>query len=199
MSKHSTGRPTGRPRILSDEERIAHDKANKRRYHEANKDKAKATAKRWTIANRDKANACSREYTAINRAYLSVHKRERKYGITSEQQAQILERQGNACAICRQPFVDSRSKHVDHDHVTRIVRGFLCGRCNRAIGLMRDSVVLLRAAATYLENVPETGVVPLEPQVVRRELPNPRKRGPKPGWKKSNLEEKSVDPEPPIP
>jgi hypothetical protein len=40
---------------------------------------------------------------------------------------------------------------VDHDHKTGKVRGLLCHKCNKSIGGLQDSVVLLRKAADYLE------------------------------------------------
>jgi hypothetical protein len=44
---------------------------------------------------------------------------------------------------------------VDHCHDTENVRGFLCSRCNKALGFMRDRPDLLRAAADYLETTRE--------------------------------------------
>ncbi|MGK2948022.1 MAG: endonuclease domain-containing protein, partial [Acidimicrobiales bacterium] len=45
---------------------------------------------------------------------------------------------------------EDRPLVVDHDHRTGAVRGLLCGPCNRAIGLLRDSPVVCRLAAEYL-------------------------------------------------
>lgn len=51
------------------------------------------------------------------------------------------------CDICgrRKPL------EVDHNHETGAVRGMLCGRCNKAIGLFKDSLLLLAKATAYLE------------------------------------------------
>lgn len=42
--------------------------------------------------------------------------------------------------------------HVDHDHETGKVRGVLCHSCNAGIGLLGDSVPILREAIRYLES-----------------------------------------------
>lgn len=80
------------------------------------------------------------------------------YGITPEQYEAMLTAQGGVCAICGQEerTIDPRSKRpyvrlpVDHCHTTGNVRGLLCHRCNRAIGLLGDDPELLRRAADYL-------------------------------------------------
>ena len=41
---------------------------------------------------------------------------------------------------------------LDHDHNTGKFRGWLCGKCNMAIGLAIDNPKLLRDLADYLEN-----------------------------------------------
>lgn len=53
-----------------------------------------------------------------------------------------------SCAICEEV---PDTLHLDHDHGTEEIRDFLCGPCNRALGLMQDSPSRLRAAADYLE------------------------------------------------
>ena len=41
--------------------------------------------------------------------------------------------------------------HVDHDHETNQLRALLCGSCNRAIGLLQDSVLVVESALAYLK------------------------------------------------
>jgi len=76
-----------------------------------------------------------------------VNTRKRKYGLTIEQFAALIERQGNACAICR---VVPERFHVDHDHKTGAVRGLLCASCNKALGAFKDNAQILEAAIVYL-------------------------------------------------
>lgn len=40
--------------------------------------------------------------------------------------------------------------HLDHDHRLKKFRGWLCGRCNRAIGYGGDDPVILEKLAAYL-------------------------------------------------
>lgn len=39
---------------------------------------------------------------------------------------------------------------MDHDHQTLVVRGLLCGKCNKGLGLLGDSVESLTRARDYL-------------------------------------------------
>jgi Recombination endonuclease VII len=57
--------------------------------------------------------------------------------------------QNNKCAICQREFL--KRPHIDHIHGTKIVRGLLCGSCNRGIGLLQESSQTLSNAITYLE------------------------------------------------
>jgi hypothetical protein len=59
----------------------------------------------------------------------------KKFGLTEEDYQRILAEQGGVCAICSGP-PDTRWKTlaVDHDHVTRKVRGLLCMVCNTMLG-----------------------------------------------------------------
>jgi Recombination endonuclease VII len=59
---------------------------------------------------------------------------------------------GNRCHLCSEPGTKSEPLEADHDHGTGKPRSLICGRCNRALGLLRDDVALIRRCATYLED-----------------------------------------------
>lgn len=65
--------------------------------------------------------------------------------------------QRGLCAICGGRPTEKKSKrlHVDHEHGTDKFRGLLCGRCNRGLGMFKDSSLLLRTAALYVEGRPQ--------------------------------------------
>ena len=60
-----------------------------------------------------------------------------RYGLTPEDEARLFARQSGRCALCHKNLNIGASEHrvryhIDHDHVTGIVRGLLCAGCNRA-------------------------------------------------------------------
>lgn len=77
----------------------------------------------------------------------------RLYGISVETYLDILGAQNGVCKICNNDCKTKYSLSVDHNHQTGKVRGLLCNRCNRAIGMFEDSPHLLRSAAKYLEDM----------------------------------------------
>lgn len=76
----------------------------------------------------------------------------RLYGITLQDYVDMFEKQGEVCAICKEKCKTKKSLSVDHDHASGKVRGLLCNRCNRALGMFQDSPALLTRAAKYLSN-----------------------------------------------
>jgi hypothetical protein len=74
----------------------------------------------------------------------------RRYGLTEDDVAAMLQGQAGRCLVCLhfQPL-----PHVDHDHATGEIRGLLCFRCNGALGQFRDDSAIMRRAADYLEEV----------------------------------------------
>lgn len=62
----------------------------------------------------------------------------RKYGITLDEFNSLIRIQNNKCLICYKEMIGT-DRHIDHDHITKRVRGLLCGRCNNAIGFLKDS------------------------------------------------------------
>ncbi len=73
----------------------------------------------------------------------------RKMGI-AEADAERVPGVDERCEICGTREDRSTPLHLDHDHTTGAFRGWLCGNCNRAIGLLREEPARLLAAVEYL-------------------------------------------------
>lgn len=92
------------------------------------------------------------------------------YSITAKQYDEWSATNDNSCHICNKPetIKDKRNNlprnlAVDHDsnHPDGLVRGLLCSKCNRALGMFNHNPELLQEAAKYLEyfyNVTVPGV-----------------------------------------
>jgi hypothetical protein len=70
----------------------------------------------------------------------------RVYKLTTIQYSALLQAQRASCAICHR----ATKLVIDHDHTTGRVRGLLCDFCNKGIGFLQDSPVLLSSAIQYL-------------------------------------------------
>lgn len=64
----------------------------------------------------------------------------------------LIERQNNLCSICGVRL--GKDFHVDHCHKTGLIRGILCGLCNRGLGCFKDNLNSLQSAIRYLEQLP---------------------------------------------
>jgi hypothetical protein len=108
---------------------------------------------------------CSRAHTAsyreenrqeTNRHAANSHRRKR-LGMRPEDYDALLTKQGGLCAICRRPehyfHKDGvpRALAVDHHHGSGVIRGLLCGDCNRGLGFFGDSAERLRGAAAFID------------------------------------------------
>lgn len=80
----------------------------------------------------------------IRRSYWVKH----KYGITLQEQHQMLADQHGVCAICLHPM---ERMCVDHDHSTGVVRALLCTPCNTGLGAFKENPDSLANAIRYLE------------------------------------------------
>lgn len=100
--------------------------------------------------------AKKREYYSKNREHYRAYARHRKYNITAEDVAWILEQQKYRCGIC---FVPLGTKFcMDHDHSCcgnddicgNCIRGALCYNCNVGIGKFGESVERLQRAIEWM-------------------------------------------------
>lgn len=117
-----------------------------------NPEKKREYARNWMRAHYAETYPKSREWAAANLQHLQTYKREWKFGLSAEQQDQLMEIQDGLCGVCRVDLSSLRTKQVvlDHDHgccppespgrqrktCGKCVRGFLCRSCNQRVGLV---------------------------------------------------------------
>ncbi len=83
--------------------------------------------------------------------YVPRHKKTyNKYGLSADQQKQLLRQQGYRCAICRDRL---KAPQLDHNHQTNKARGYLCRTCNTRLSGF-DSKWFIEKALAYLKNPP---------------------------------------------
>jgi len=119
-----------------------------------NREKDNERCKRWREANPQKAKESYRKGNL-----------KKSYGLTLDQYKQMLQEHGGVCAICKQPNSNGKRLSVDHDHrccegkesCGKCVRGLLCDSCNKGIGILRDSPIVLFAAIEYIMKHAEQG------------------------------------------
>lgn len=79
------------------------------------------------------------------------------FGITIDEYNKMLAKQKFRCAICKKKETriaykngKVRSLSVDHCHTTGNIRGLLCDKCNRTLGLLKDDIEILKNMISYL-------------------------------------------------
>ena len=146
------------------EERLYTDKTGRTRcktcrglyskaYLAKHKDRLKVYHKKWDAVNKE------RRYEVSRRSRLKY-----TYGITDADFEAMKEDQEDRCAICNKAQQSIRANRfarkttmnldVDHDHITGIVRGLLCRKCNAGLGMFQESPELLFKAYSYLTTGP---------------------------------------------
>jgi len=117
-----------------------------------------AYGKVWYRSNPEKVRAWRERYKVEKRDALDDHWYRTAYGISLAEYNTMDEAQHGRCAICGEPETDTHSitkrvkrLSVDHDSATGAIRGLLCAKCNRGIGMLKHDVRVLRVAIAYLE------------------------------------------------
>lgn len=108
----------------------------------------------WYLANRERKLALHRAWRLANPSYMkNYHEKngdpyeayrrnetyKRKYGISSADYDFLFAKQNGVCALCLHPPKKVRLA-VDHNHITKRIRGLLCTACNRVVMGRIDTV-----------------------------------------------------------
>jgi hypothetical protein len=91
---------------------------------------------------RNKIGSYCKDCARINRRKIHL----KSYGLTPSDYQEMHLAQNGKCAICG----SFEFLHIDHCHKTGQVRGLLCNTCNKGIGHLQDSVVVMGKAIAYL-------------------------------------------------
>jgi hypothetical protein len=148
---------------MSDELRKLKDRERTAAYRRANPEKVREIQKRsYERIKEDpdrivKLRDWQKAYREKNRETLVARERQRKFGITHAEYAELHHKQGGVCAICKKPETATRhgkvkSLAVDHCHATGRIRGLLCADCNTGIGKLKEDKSIFLAAIQYLQN-----------------------------------------------
>lgn len=129
-----------------EEKRKTYMKEYSARYYKRNKKRLNAYGRRRYFENRKLVLAGMKIWYAENREAVGTKRQlvvNKRKGILPTRKAP------KRCECCRKKYPNRL--HVDHCHVRKKFRGWLCFKCNAGIGLLGDTLKALRMAARYLE------------------------------------------------
>lgn len=120
------------------------------------KEKLKEYHKEWyqRPGIKDRVNAQHRERrkTPEGIRYQADLNLRRRYGISLETKISMLTNQDYRCLICSTE-IDIYHSCVDHNHITKEIRGILCDKCNRMLGLIERDGVRIETIKSYLNSI----------------------------------------------
>lgn len=109
-------------------------------------------SKKYLDVNRNRINSQRAENYRKDKSRAIESNLKRYYGISLAIYVQIFKKQNGRCKLCNvHQSQFERRFDVDHNHKTGKIRGLLCIRCNRGIGLLKDDVKILKRAIRYLQ------------------------------------------------
>jgi hypothetical protein len=108
--------------------------AERRRRYRQNRKKFLIANKAYRLKNRDRIREYMRGYKLRNLPF------------------KLTRKKPNRCECCKgPPTTQHKTFAMDHDHKTGKFRGWLCHRCNTAIGLLGDNIRGIKRALSYLQ------------------------------------------------
>jgi Recombination endonuclease VII len=107
-------------------------------------------------------NECNKQYERSRWSKLPTEKKrakwlKNKYDLTFEEYESKFNQQDGRCECCSKSISITTTGNgpdtacVDHCHTTGKVRGLLCNHCNRALGLLKEDVEVMKKLIIYLE------------------------------------------------
>lgn len=165
---NTEGRECARCGVFKTWLKFQKSRENRNGYKSNCKDCDSIAWKRYKVNNLDKVRQSVRIYAKEHREeYKQSAKRHReKYperwknawirwkfnGFTLEDYGRMFEKQRGLCALCSLPKEEYKKYFcIDHDHVTKKVRGLVHSYCNTIVGIVESKRELLNKAEQYLQ------------------------------------------------
>lgn len=127
--------------------------AQARRYRARHPDKVKAVKSRYLEKTRSERLPKEAEAARRRRAQDPEGQRERYERWRKKKEERLVKIAGRPRAVSCEICNGSEGGIVfDHCHLSGQFRGWICDRCNKTLGLVKDSTELLASMAKYLEN-----------------------------------------------
>ncbi len=129
---------------------------DRRTHYAVSSEKVKAGQKDWVSRNRGRCLAVTNRWRKKNPFAVKLQQsrnaaKRRSYMPCTATAEELKASFTGRCGICGVPELECSLKlALDHDHETGEFRGWLCGKCNKALGLFNDNEELLVDALHYL-------------------------------------------------
>jgi len=123
-----------------------------KKYYDKNRKRILKAQKEYNEKHKDRYRQNTKNWSSKNGKRMKEWTLKTFYNLSLDEFNDIFEKQNGCCAICG--IHQSQLKKtlcVDHDHKTGQIRGLLCNKCNRGIGMFNDDVILLETAIKYLK------------------------------------------------
>lgn len=105
--------------------------------------------KEWREKNTERIRESWRNASRKHHTYeIRRDKTLKGYNLTQEEYVAMEEAQDGRCAICQK----KAKLVIDHCHVSGVVRGLLCNKCNTSLGAFGDNIKGLQRALNYLNS-----------------------------------------------
>lgn len=131
-------------------------RAYEARWREKNRERHRANQQRWKEANPERVLALKRKWNDENRELLNARSKARYIALRTQDRRvnkpMPTRKAPTNCEACSRAFDETKKGAcLDHDHATKKFRGWLCQKCNTALGMVGDSAAGVRQLLVYLE------------------------------------------------
>ena len=134
------------------------------KHRDGNREGVRESSREWAKRNQERNVKAAKKWRKKNPFTVALQQsrsaaKKRGYYPCDATVEELMEAYTGRCDICGVPSEEyTKRLQMDHDHNREVsnFRGFLCGKCNRMLGLADDSVDILEGASHYLMSKQKT-------------------------------------------